>query len=98
MKKLVDFLFEWFMIILLMGIIVLIPVFIIKSSSDLINKHTSKDLLKAFSNGTELKCSTNPLGGEVYVVSNKNGWKIYKKQYLKKGDLIVDIVNCMRFD
>lgn len=50
---------------------------------------------KTFKKGSSLICPSSTFANqENYLVSKKNGWKIYRRSYFQKNDLLLNIEIC----
>lgn len=59
------------------------------------NEKKAKELKSYLENGGSFICQNSVLkGANSYLVSKSNGWDIYKEQYFKKGDLLLETQYC----
>ena len=52
------------------------------------------ELIADFKNNKELICNRG--GQEKYLVSKQSGWSIKNKEHFLKGDMLIDIISCVK--
>lgn len=55
---------------------------------------SKKQTILAFQRGKSLICQASLGGRASILVNKKDDWYIYKKQYFKKGDELINIAYC----
>ena len=55
---------------------------------------TKKQTILAFQRGKSLICQDSLGGRASILVNKKSDWHIYKKQYFKKGDEVINVAYC----
>lgn len=70
-------------------------IMIVSSLIAFYEKSDAKEKIKAFYNGKTIICKAGALQKKHhYLVSIKEGWSVYKDNYFKKNDLLLEIINC----
>ncbi len=76
-------------IIFLLGIIILMQLGDMNSTQT-----TKKQTILSFQRGKSLICQASLGGRASILVNKKDDWNIYKKQYFKKGDEVINVAYC----
>ena len=54
--------------------------------------------IQHFKNNKSLICQNSLGGGSAILINKKDGWELYKKQYFKKGEELLNIEYCTQVE
>lgn len=60
----------------------------------LYEKSDAKEKIKSFYHGKTIICKTGAFKKNNYLVLEKEKWSVYKDEFFKKDDLLLEIINC----
>ena len=69
-------------------------IYILKLGMNHINSFDMDEKIEAFANQKTLLCSTGIANNQKMLVSKNSNWEIYKKEYFKRDDLLLEIRLC----
>ncbi|MCK9454739.1 hypothetical protein [Sulfurimonas sp.] len=69
-------------------------IYILKLGMNHINSFDMDEKVEAFANQKTLLCSTGIANNQKMLVSKNSNWEIYKKEYFKRDDLLLEIRLC----
>lgn len=84
--------------IFIVGSIFMGIVYLLKSGVNYINTFDMNAKKEAFENKKTFLCATGITNNQKMIVNKNNGWEIYKKEYFKKEDMLLEIRLCKEED
>ncbi|TKI69022.1 hypothetical protein FCU45_08655 [Sulfurimonas crateris] len=81
-------------VIALVSVLFTGSMYMLKLGINHINSFDMDEKVEAFANQKKLLCSTGIANNQKMLVSKNNNWEIYKNEYFKRDDLLLEIRLC----
>ncbi|MBE0514992.1 hypothetical protein [Sulfurimonas sp.] len=85
---------ESLVIIVIVGSIFMGIAYLLKLGINYMNSFDMDEKIEAFANQKTLLCSTGIANNQKMLVSKNSNWEIYKKEYFKRDDMLLEIRLC----
>lgn len=85
---------ESLVIIVIVGSIFMGIAYLLKLGINYMNSFDMDEKVEAFENQKTLLCSTGITNNQKMLVSKNSNWEIYKKEYFKRDDMLLEIRLC----
>ena len=85
---------ESLVIIVIVGSIFMGIAYLLKLGINYMNSFDMDEKIEAFKNQKTLLCSTGIANNQKMLVSKNSKWEIYKKEYFKRDDMLLEIRLC----
>lgn len=85
---------ESLVVIFIVGSIFMGFVYMLKQGINYMNSFDMDEKIEAFANQKTLLCSTGIANNQKMLVGKNSNWEIYKKEYFKRDDLLLEIRLC----
>ena len=85
---------ESLVIIVIVGSIFMGIAYLLKLGINYINSFDMDEKIEAFKNQKTLLCSIGIANNQKMLVSKNSNWEIYKKEYFKRDDMLLEIRLC----
>jgi hypothetical protein len=85
---------ESVVVIALVSVLFMGSMYMLKLGINYINSFDMDEKIEAFANQKTLLCSTGIANNQKMLVSKNSNWEIYKKEYFKIDDMLLEIRLC----
>jgi hypothetical protein len=85
---------ESLVVIFIVGSIFMGFIYMLKQGINYINSFDMDEKIEAFENQKTFFCSIGIANNQKMLVSKNSNWEIYKKEYFKRDDMLLEIRLC----